>query len=747
MPAGTARLDFIARLIGLSLLLPLSQGQAGDLPTPSPAIIRHELRASIDPDQHRLTAIDRMVVRVNGSQPTLAFTLAKSLRPSSIALVTAVGKKEHLTPISISPDDSEAGSNLQTIRLSLPDRQPGIQQGELTLEWSYRGTIDDPPREPRHLRFVTPSETSGHIGQEGVYLSSETGWYPDLAGSLASYKVTVEMPNGWITVSQGHGETKQDCAQPRSDETCRTVQRWNSGVTEALTLVANRFAVKTRDWKSASGQSVHLAAYLFPDDAALADEYLDATEKYLDAYVPLLGAFPFEQFAVVENFFASGLGMPSFTLLGSGSIKRHYTQPYALGHEIVHSWIGNAVWNRPESGNWVEGLTTYLTNYYWHELVHDERQAREQRRLMLQGYSLYVTPQSDYPIAAFQRKSDEKDNAIGYQKAAMVFHQLRMEIGDEAFWRAVKQLIKEYSGRHADWQDLERVFTEVSGQELRWFFAQWIERPGAPAIGISEANVSLIPGQPQAYKIRVRLMREGGAFRFILPLAIAMKGSTTSVRVPLSAGQQDVELVVPAEPLTVSLDPEFMSLQRLKREQLAPVLNLFVTDQRKALLPLFPDSATPFKELVARIEAHNAQASQGSTERKTDILPAETGALPPSGSVLIVATSDYHTQVQSFIAQACGDLAQVRQEGFRLAGTSYEGRRMAALWSCHRRGAPGSVVTVVYAIDPTAAVKIARLLFFYGWQSAVVFDDGTVTKRDMWQEFQAMKEVRLDEQR
>ena len=62
-------------------------------------------------------------------------------------------------------------------------------------------------------------------------------------------------------------------------------------------------------------------------------------------------------------------------------------------------------------------------------------------------------------------------------------------------------------------------------------------------------------------------------------------------------------------------------------------------------------------------------------------------------------------------------------------------------------GATGSVVTVLYAMDPVAAAKVARLLFFYGWQSAVVFDEGTVTKREMWQEFQAMKEVRLDEQR
>jgi hypothetical protein len=142
------------------------------------------------------------------------------------------------------------------------------------------------------------------------------------------------------------------------------------------------------------------------DNADLADEYLDATAQYLDAYVQILGDYPFEKFAVVENFFASGLGMPSFTLLGSGSIKRHYIQPYALGHEIVHSWIGNSVFNRDDHGNWVEGLTTYLANYYWHELVQDDRQALEQRRMMLQGYNLYVRPEDDYDVSQFFRKHD-----------------------------------------------------------------------------------------------------------------------------------------------------------------------------------------------------------------------------------------------------------------------------------------------------------------------------------------------------
>ena len=62
-----------------------------------------------------------------------------------------------------------------------------VAAGLVVLDMHYHGTINDPPRDPRHLRFVTPSETAGHIGPEGVYISSESAWYPDIPESLSTY--------------------------------------------------------------------------------------------------------------------------------------------------------------------------------------------------------------------------------------------------------------------------------------------------------------------------------------------------------------------------------------------------------------------------------------------------------------------------------------------------------------------------------------------------------------------------------
>ena len=135
-----------------------------------------------------------------------------------------------------------------------------------------------------------------------------------------------------------------------------------------------------------------MATYLFPEDSHLSEQYLDATAQYLDVYTELLGPYPFRKFAVVENFFPSGLGLPSFTLLGSRVIKRGYTQPYSLGHEIVHSWLGNSVLNDFSKGNWVEGLTTYLANYYYEELQGHTDAPLKNRRRMLYEYNLYAPP-------------------------------------------------------------------------------------------------------------------------------------------------------------------------------------------------------------------------------------------------------------------------------------------------------------------------------------------------------------------
>ena len=694
-------------------------------------LLHHHLSVELIPHTHEITVTDRIELEIEPNRPSLTFTLAPTLQIESIRMGTPSALDTEGMAVSFARmRSSEASSEQVTVTL------PRDYSRKMTLTWTYRGPLNDPPREPRHLRFVTPSETAGHIGEEGVYLSGETQWYPDLPGSFGTYRMTAQVPQGWTVVASGRKESQVANGEKVSSTWFALDQ------SEAFTLVANHFVTKSRVWHSATGQRIDLQTYFLADNAALADEYLDATARYLEAYVRILGDYPFEAFAVVENFFASGLGMPSFTLLGSGSIKRHYVQPYALGHEIVHSWIGNSVFNRDDAGNWVEGLTTYLANYYWHEVVHDDRQALEQRRMMLQSYNLYVQPEDDYAVSQFLRKHDEKDNAIGYQKSAFVFHLLRQEIGEEPFWRGLKTFVREYRNQPADWVAIEKVFSRESDRNLRWFFEQWVHQSGAPVISLGDVRARRVTGESgkEAWQLSVQIQQSEGPFRMAVPIRIIMKESTESRSIKISLSPSSLaEFVLPDQPLRVELDPDLMTFRRLTRQQLPPMLNGYVTDPHKTVLRAFSDVASPLQQIISRI----ADQEMPESKRSMSIVSDES-ALPQKGSVLALTGEGQPQAVSKLVRDSCGDSVDLRATGFQIDGQAYEGSKMAVLFSCHRKQVPGSVITVLYGVTPGAVEKLSRFLFYYGWHSYVLFKDGVVTKRGIWQETPDVKEVRVD---
>src|SRR5258707_15114299 len=109
--------------------------------------------------------------------------------------------------------------------------------------------------------------------------------------------------------------------------------------------------------------SVQAFAFLRKPDQALADRYLDATAQYLDMYNGLLGPYPYSKFALVENFWETGYGMPSFTLLGEQVIRFPFILHSSYPHELLHNWWGNGVFVDLARGEWCEDLTAHHTDH------------------------------------------------------------------------------------------------------------------------------------------------------------------------------------------------------------------------------------------------------------------------------------------------------------------------------------------------------------------------------------------------
>ncbi len=709
----TALRFFIWVIVGCLLTIQIAEAS-------TPPSIHHTLAAELDPGNHLLTATDTLhLPKELLNQIPLSFALNPHL---TVDRVEVNGRTVSFSKL---PEDPSGQKGFTPWMIEHPSMNLEQSKPSPILTIVYHGLINDPPTTSGGLRFVRPDKTNGHIGPQGIYLTSETFWYPTWERHLVTFDLVLTLPADWQAITQGQ-ETKQSVTGEQ-----RTTQWGIHSPTEALTVAANRFVVQTKPWRG-----IQLATYLFPGEAPLAQQYLDATATYLDLYTNLLGPYPFTQFAVVENFFPSGLGMPSFTLLGQGIVRRGYTQPYSLGHEIVHSWLGNSVFNDFTEGNWVEGLTTYLSNYYYDEATGDHPAALKTRRRMMDEYNLYATPEKDYPIHQFHHKETRIDNAVGYQKTALVFHMLRQELGDEAFFKGIRQIIQEGTGQYFEWKDLKRVFSQVAKRDLTEFFKQWVEQRGAPSVTLHDLSVRPDPLRSDQSIVSGTISQKDGIYTLPLPIKVNLQDeSTISTTLKLDQASQPITLNAPGIPTSITLDPEHHWLLRLQREQLPPMLNGWDTDSRRILV----HAKTSSKKEEASLQALMRRI-QGQPD--IEVRQNDSPAITEAASYLIIGTPARQL-LESKTLQACNKHVQMESGHITILDQVFEGRDMVFLITCPHPNFSNHTVSLFFGLSPEAVMPVARLLFFYGWDSYLVFKQGMVVARGMFQPVHSAREFTI----
>ena len=338
----------------------------------------------------------------------------------------------------------------------------------------YSGNIDHAVQEPGQEYARSFSYTPGVISQEGVFLASSTAWYPQFEQPMVSFRMTAQTPADWDVVSQGRRIDEQQ------DKRQRTVVWEELQPQDDIYLVAGRYH---RYLQSAG--AVQAQVYLRAADDALANKYLEVTAQYIAMYNKLIGTYPYAKFALVENFWETGYGMPSFTLLGPRVIRFPFILHSSYPHEILHNYWGNGVFVDYSTGNWAEGLTAYLADH----LVNEQRgKGEEYRRDVLQKYVDFVGQQRDFPIAHFVSRHSSSSEAVGYGKTMMFFHMLRHEVGDADFVRVLRRFYSQYQFKQAAFADLQQVFNEITNRDFAPLFEQWVHRSGAPDLIIESAS-------------------------------------------------------------------------------------------------------------------------------------------------------------------------------------------------------------------------------------------------------------------
>lgn len=557
--------------------------------------IQHDLQIVLYPEEQRFTAEDVVTVPEDPI-PELRFVLHLGLEPTT----PTPGARLVRETVKSGPVP------LETFRVTLP-----AGQNKFTLQ--YGGTIHHPLEAYGKEQARGFQQTPGMIFEGGVYLGGSSFWYPDFHAGLVTFKLQVQLPPEWDAVSQGvrtlHNRT--------GDE---TVTRWESPEPqEEIYLVAAAF---TEYSKAAGG--VDAMVFLRTPDRELASKYLDATVSYLTLYEELIGPYPYKKFALVENFWETGFGMASFTLLGPKIIRFPFILHSSYPHEILHNWWGNGVFPDYTKGNWAEGLTAYLSDHLIKEMRGNGVAYRQQT---LQKYTDYVLKERDFPLSQFQSRHSSSSEAVGYGKSLMFFHMLRQQLGDRIFVEALQDFYQKNKFQFASYDDLRQSFEEVSGKKMNVYFDQWLTRRGAPQLKVSKAK-SNVDEEGFVLTAVFEQSQPENVYPLGIPVAVTMEGRARAFQTVIAMEKRRLELRLrlPARPLRLDVDPEFDLFRRLDRDEIPPALTQ--TFGAKKVLILLPSSSSKsllqaYRKLSQSLAHSGPDEVEVKLDTKVKILPSD----------------------------------------------------------------------------------------------------------------------------
>ena len=664
-------------------------------------VIQHALQVVLQPNHHALQVIDSITLP-EALPPSDAVPQYFALHAGFSPLPVTAGVQLVRQPTDTLP--MPGGSDVSTgrARLSLERYAVVLPAGTRTFALQYQGAIQHAALQQGPQDAWSIPERSGLLAPEGVYLSGATYWYPHFHDEMVTFTVDVQVPLTWEVVSQGE-RTRHERVNDA------TYVRWESAsVQEDIYLVGGPL---TEYRQPAS--PVQAMVFLRTPDTPLAQKYLDATAQYLGLYNALLGPYPYAKFALVENSWESGYGMPSFTLLGSKVIRLPFIVSSSYPHEILHNWWGNGVFVDVQQGNWCEGLTAYLAD---HLLQEQRGGAVTYRRATLQRYTDYVSTHSDIPLTAFRARHSAATAAIGYGKSLMFFHMLRQQVGDEAFLRALRAFYRDNLFQRANFNALQRAFGSVTEEDLSEVFQQWVTRPGAPELRIS---ATIVQPEGQDYRLSAVLdqVQPGPAYRLQIPMAVSLQGQEHPWQTTVTMAEKRLEfsLRLPAQPWRVDVDPEFDVFRRLHREEIPPALTqLFGADKVLFLLPAA--AAAELKQGYRQLAQAWSQAASQALEIRWD---QEIEVLPTDRAVWLFGWENHFLPEVTTAVTSYG--VGLTPEGVRLEGTSLTRAQHAVVLTARHPHNPQQTLAWVATQNVAALPGLGRKLPHYSTFSFLGF--------------------------
>lgn len=222
-------------------------------------------------------------------------------------------------------------------------------------------------------------------------------------------------------------------------------------------------------------------SYYYKGNEKKGKEALDIGVKSIKIFNEKFGEYPYPSFSVVETVFPSGMEYPGLIYISDSYYKTFSnsdTLALVIAHEVAHQWWYSLVGNDQIDEAWLdEGFATYSESIYIENSLTPERGKNY--------FANNVQNRHDEVMAnniidgVVVRSLDDFNNwddygATVYTRGAVILNELRNKLGDETFFKIMKEYFKEFEFKNATTEDFIKVSENVSKQDLDAFFNSWL---------------------------------------------------------------------------------------------------------------------------------------------------------------------------------------------------------------------------------------------------------------------------------
>jgi aminopeptidase N len=273
-------------------------------------------------------------------------------------------------------------------------------------------------------------------------------------------------------------------------------------------------------------KDMDIVHHVFPhNDNSENRERTHQTVAIMHLFDSLFGAYPFHNELYGHVQFSWSGGMEHQTMSSMGNFGYDL-----IAHELGHQWFGDMLTCNTWKEIWLnEGFATYTNLLCYNYLKPDEW------RTKIKDVKEDVFSEPNGSVYKYDTSNVNFlfDSRTTYQKGAMVLHQLRYMLGDDNFFKGIRNYLSDTNLKYGyvGQEQLKLHLEEVSGIDLDDYFNDWIFGEGYPTYDITWTQ------QGRLLKLKIKqLTSHPSVTEYNVPLPLLLKGSDkeTLIKVPVT---------------------------------------------------------------------------------------------------------------------------------------------------------------------------------------------------------------------